>query len=336
MVDLAIIVVSANDAHWLENCLRSVFDRAGDASIEVIVVENGCTDGTRELVAALFPQVRVLSQANRGFAAGNNRGLEQACARYLLLLNPDTEVVEGTFGELVRILDARAHVGVVGVRQIQADGTLCRSIHRFPSVTRAVGDAFSSERWPVRPAWACEREVHDRAYAHESECDWPTGSFLLVRREALLSAGLLDERFFLYCEEPDLCLRVKRAGWQVRHIPQMTIIHHAGKGGVRPRMLAQEAYSRKLYARKHFGAGRRQMYFAALAARYLIRAASPHRGGSDASARRAAAKLAFLTLAGRSAPPFGSPPATAVEPAGPARADTGDARVEFGRVPTRT
>ena len=75
-----------------------------------------------------------------------------------------------------------------------------------------------------------------RAYEREGDCDWVVGSFLLARREALLGAGLLDERFFLYCEEPDLCLRVMRAGWRVRHLPQLTIRHHAGKGGVRPRM----------------------------------------------------------------------------------------------------
>jgi GT2 family glycosyltransferase len=314
MVDLAIIVVSANDGHWLEGCLSSAIEHAGDATLEVIVVDNGSTDATRELVASSFPHVRLISQTNRGFAAGNNRGLELAHARYLLLLNPDTEVIDGTFGELVGVLDARPEIGVVGARQIHPDGTLCKSIHRFPSVTRALGDALSSERWPIKPAWACEREVDPSVYARESECDWPTGSFLLVRREALLSAGVLDERFFLYCEEPDLCMRVKRAGWTVLHLPQMTIIHHAGKAGIQPRMLAQEAYSRKQYAAKHFGGGYGRAYLAALAARHLIRAASPHPRTPDARARRSAARLALLTLTGRSAPPFGFPPATAVEP----------------------
>ncbi len=328
MVDLAIIVVSANDAHWLEDCLSSAIERAGDATLEVIVVDNGSADATCGLIASRFPQVQVVSQANRGFAAGNNRGLEQAYARYLLLLNPDTQVVDGTFGELVRMMDASPETGVVGVRQIHPDGTLCKSIHRFPTVTRALGDALSSERWPIQPAWACEREVDPSVYARESECDWPTGSFLLVRREALLSAGLLDERFFLYCEEPDLCMRVKRAGWRVLHLPQMTIIHHAGKAGIQPRMLAQEAYSRKQYATKHFGGGYRRMYLAALGARHLIRAASPHPRGPDARARRAAARLAFLTLTGRSAPPFGAPPATAVEPLGAAGEGVHDGSVE--------
>ncbi len=314
MVDLGIVVVSANSAHWLERCLTSVFDHAGDARIEVVVVDNASTDGTRELVEANFPQVKVMSAPNRGFAAGNNRGLESLRARYLLLLNPDTEVLDGTFGELIGLLDARPRIGVAGVRQLRPDGTLCLSIHRFPSVTRALGEAFASERWPVHPAWAGERELNPDAYAREGQCDWPTGAFLLVRREALLGAGLLDERFFLLCEEPDLCLRVKRAGWQVWHLPRMAIVHHAGKHGNRPRMLAQEAYARRQYARKHFGPTHRRLYLAALATRYLIRAAGPGGGGKEAAARRAGARRALLTLIGRAEPPFGAPPHTAVSP----------------------
>jgi GT2 family glycosyltransferase len=137
---------------------------------------------------------------------------------------------------------------------------------------------------------------------------------MLARREALLSAGLLDERFFIYSEEPDLCLRIKRAGWQVRHLPQMTIVHHAGKGGVRPRMVAQDAYTRKQYARKHFGAVHRGLYLSALGVRHLIRAAGARAGDADGAARREGARRALRTLAGRAEPPFGVPPPTAVAP----------------------
>jgi N-acetylglucosaminyl-diphospho-decaprenol L-rhamnosyltransferase len=315
MPDLAIVIVSTNEAHWLERCLSTVFDRAGSATLDVIVVENACTDGTRELVESSFPQARVVSSPNRGFAYGNNRGLEQADARYLLLLNPDTEIVAGTFGELVDLLDARPQVGLAGVRQVTADGTLWPTIRRFPGVRRAFGEALFSERWPVRPAWAGERVLDQDAYGSERECDWTSGSFMLARREALLSAGLLDERFFIYSEEPDLCLRIKRAGWKVRHLPQMTIVHHAGKGGVRPRMVAQDAYTRKQYAHKHFSPVHRGLYLSALGVRHLIRAAGARAGGgADAAARHEGARRALSTLAGRADPPFGAPPPTAVAP----------------------
>jgi N-acetylglucosaminyl-diphospho-decaprenol L-rhamnosyltransferase len=321
IADVAIVVVSTNEAHWLERCISTVFDRAGSATLDVVVVDNASTDGTREFVESRFPNVRVVSSQNRGFAHGNNRGLEQTRARYALLLNPDTEIVQGTFGELVDLLDARPLVGLAGVRQLTGGGTLWPTIRRFPSVSRALGEAMFSEHWPARPSWAGERVLDHDVYDREVACDWTSGSFMLVRREALVSAGLLDERFFIYSEEPDLCMRIKRAGWQVRHLPQMTIVHHAGKGGVRPRMVAQDAYARKQYAHKHFSALRRALYLSACGARHLIRAARIPARGADAAARRDAARCALRTLTGCAAPPFGVPPPTAVTPPAAASKD---------------
>jgi GT2 family glycosyltransferase len=307
--DLSIIVVSTNEARWLEPCLRTIFERAGEAQLDVVVVDNGSTDGTRALVEGSFPAARVVDSVNHGFAHANNRGAMTSNARYVLFLNPDTEIVDGTFGELVAAMDARPDVGLAGVRQLTGDGTLWPTIRYFPSVGRAVGEALISEHWPRRPAWAGERELDMRQYEREVECDWTSGSFMFARREALLSAGLLDERFFIYSEEPDLCLRLLRAGWRTVHLPGMTIVHHAGKGGLRPRMVAQDAYTRKQYAQKHFSAPRRGAYLAAVFARHAIRAAAPARGLPQ---RREGARLAMRTLVGREAPPFGSPPRTAI------------------------
>jgi N-acetylglucosaminyl-diphospho-decaprenol L-rhamnosyltransferase len=314
MSDVAIVVVSTNEAHWLERCLSTAYEHAGTAKLEIIVVDNSSTDGTRELVESNFPEARVVTSPNNGFAYGNNRGIEHANARYVLLLNPDTEVVEGTFGELVQLLDERPEVGLVGVRQLRGDRTLSPTIRRFPSVSRAFGEALFSERWPVHPAWSGERVLEPELYEREVDCDWTSGSYMLARREALLSAGLLEERFFIYSEEPDLCLRMKRSGWQVRHLPQMTIVHHAGKGGVRPRMIAQDAYTRKQYARKHFTPAYGNLYLSACGLRSLIRAAGASVLKSDADAHREGASWALGCLTGRREPPFGAPPPTAVTP----------------------
>ncbi|MGZ4297059.1 MAG: glycosyltransferase family 2 protein [Solirubrobacteraceae bacterium] len=316
--DLAIIIVSTNEGHWLPDCLTSVYDHAGDASLDVVVVDNESKDGTRDVVESGFPLARVVDSRNRGFAHGNNRGMETTTARYVLFLNPDTQVVDGTFGDLVAILDARPEIGLIGVKQITPDGELFPTIRRFPNAPRALGDALRSERWPVQPAWAGERVLDPEAYEREQECDWTSGSYMLARREALQGAGFLDERFFIYSEEPDLCRRMKRDGWKVLHLPDMTIVHHACKGGIRPKMIAQDLYARRQYAQKHFAPPHRFAYLGAIAMRHAIRALP---GGSDAetaAARRAAALLALRTLAGRSAPPFGDPPRTAVTASAPA------------------
>jgi GT2 family glycosyltransferase len=310
--DVAVVIVSTNEGHWLEDCVSTVFARAGTASLDVIVVDNDSRDGTREIVETNFPEARVVSSRNRGFAHGNNRGLETTTARYVLFLNPDTQVVDGTFGALVEELDARPEIGLAGVRQLTPEGELFPTIRRFPSARRALGDALRSERWAIQPAWAGERVLDPDTYARQHECDWTSGSFMLARREALQSAGFLDERFFLYSEEPDLCLRMKQAGWKIVHLPSMAIIHHACKGGIRPKLIAQDLYARRQYAEKHFAAPHRAAYLAAVAVRHLIRALP---GGTDAelsAARREAARLALRTLTGRSGPPFGSPPITAV------------------------
>jgi len=310
-MDLAVIVVSANDARWLEGCLSSVFAHAGPLELEVFVVDNACTDGTAELVRARFPHVHVLASPNLGFAHGNNRALERTRARYALLLNPDTEILSGTLAGLLAALDSQPRVGVAGVRQVDPDGALLPTIRRFPHAARALGEALGSERWPLRPAWSGERVLDPAAYERERDCDWVVGSFLLARREALLAAGLLDERFFLYCEEPDLCLRVARAGWRVRHLPQLTVRHHAGKGGVQARIVAQEAFARRQYARKHFAPVHRQLYLGALGVRHALRAALPWGTRGAAPRRRAAARRALRSLGPRPRPPFLVPPPTA-------------------------
>jgi GT2 family glycosyltransferase len=319
-VELAVIIVSY-DPKWLEPCLRTLLPSLAGVDAEIIVVDNSPAPGTRELLAEDFPTVRVLRVPNHGFAHGNNRGIEVADARYVLLINPDTEILEGDFSSLLATIESRPRLGLAGVRQVTADGTLWPTIRWFPSLGRAVGEAFASERWPRRPRWAGERELDPAAYERETPCDWTSGSFMLVRREALLAAGLLDERFFLFCEETDLCLRIKAAGWDIAHLPSMTIVHHAGKDALSPRLTAQDAFARRQYAAKHFSRPTRSLYLGAVFARHLIRAMTP---GDGAAARRPAARAAMRVLAGRSGPPFEAPPATAVTPGEPALAPAAD------------
>jgi GT2 family glycosyltransferase len=157
------------------------------------------------------------------------------------------------------------------------------------------------ERIPKRPGWLGEREVRLGRYDAEFEDDWTIGSFMLVRREAIERAGPFDERFFVYSEEVDLCLRVRQAGWKIVHLPTLTIYHEGSVArGVDPRMARQNAYAQLQYARKHLSAPGRVGMRAALLLRYGLRSLPPVGDG----ARRAAARAAAGLLLGCGEPPF--------------------------------
>jgi len=303
--DLAIIVVSCNSAHWIAPCLDSVFEHMGPLRADVVVVDADSSDGTAEIVAD-FPDVRLIRCPNGGFAYANNRGLMTCDARYVLFLNPDTEILHGSMSELVSRMDAQSGVGLVGVRQLDAEGRLGMTIRHFPNALRSVGDALSAEHVRGRPRWLGERELDPGAYDREVECDWTPGSFMLVRREAIESAGFMDERFFMYSEETDFCQRIRGAGWAVRHLPSMTILHYGVKVGVDPRIESLSAYNRIAYARKHFSPIHRALYFGAVLLGHGLRAFLPGRGDLG-TRRRAAHRAALNTLLGRSPVPHGPP-----------------------------
>ena len=306
MDDIAIITVSTSEAHWLRPCLSTVFAHMGDVSADVVVVDNESRDGTADVVETEFPDARVVPSRNHGFSHANNRGLMTCDARYVLFLNPDTEIVEGTFEDLVRAMDARPTVGLIGVRQVTPDGRIDKTIRRFPNALRALGDSFATERLPRRPRWLGERELDRSVYDREVDCDWTSGSFMLARREAIESAGFLDERYFMYSDETDFCRRIKTAGWEIRHLPSMTIIHHEGKAGIKPSIESLIASSRMLYARKHFSPAHRLLYFGAVLLGASLRSVY---GGSGERGRRlkAANRRKVATLLGRAPVPFGPP-----------------------------
>jgi GT2 family glycosyltransferase len=314
MHDLAVIIVSTSEAHWLRSCLPTVFAAARELSCDVVVVDNGGGDGTRELVEREFPLARVVDSDNHGFAHANNRALMTVDARYVLFLNPDTEIVEGTLEDLVGRLDGSPEVGLAGCLQIGPGGEIHATMRRFPTAIRVLMEALGSERWPVHASWTGQRKLELADYTREFDLDWTTGSFMLVRREALESAGWLDERLFLYSDDPDLAWRIKRAGWVVRHMPQVVIVHHAGKMGWSVRGYAQYAYASRIYFHKHLGALHRGAAVAAAAAGYGLRAlVFPLLRRSEPDAALAM-RSALATVVGRSGPPYEPPPATAVRP----------------------
>jgi GT2 family glycosyltransferase len=267
--ELSVIVVTHNGRDLALRTLRSARAALGEATAQWIVADSASTDGTPEAIEREFGDVEVLRVPNRGFAAGNNAGLARANGRYVLLLNPDVEIREGTLAGLVAALDDRPEVGLASVVQRGSAGELQFSMRRFPTPARDLGEALGAARWPVMRTLQ-ELEVRAERYRVETSPDWVVGAFLCARAEAVAAIGPLDERFFLYSEEIDWCFRMRQAGWDVRHLPTMSVTHHAGRRD-RGDLMAQLAHSRMLFARKHYGRLGAEGIRLALALGYLLR-----------------------------------------------------------------
>ena len=299
-MDLELVIVSHRDGAWLEPCLASLEAGAGACTYRATIVENG---GER-LPLDERPDRRVLHVENQGFGAANNAGARSSTADVLLFLNPDTELAEGTLERLVEAIRRRPDVGLLAVRQVTSDGRLWPSLHRFPTLGRAVAQALASERWPGAGKRLGERVLDAERYASPGGFDWTTGAVLAVRRAAFEAVGGFDESFFLFSEETDLCKRIQDAGWQAHVEPGITFVHHAGKAGVHPPREAQMAYARLQYARKHFARPRAAAYHAVLVLHHALRL-GPLRARRGARPPRAAASaLALKVLLGRAQPPY--------------------------------
>jgi N-acetylglucosaminyl-diphospho-decaprenol L-rhamnosyltransferase len=270
--DLSVVVVTHNGRELALETLRSARGAVGGVAAEWLVVDSGSSDGTADAVERELSDVVVFRRPNIGFAAANNVALAQARGRYVLLLNPDVAVAEGTLDDLVAALDRRPGVGAASVVHRAPDGALQPSARRFPSPLRELTAALHLSRLGIARRLGVVDAV-DADGARERSVDWVVGAFLAVRREALDQVGGLDERFFLYSEEKDWCFRIREAGWDVRHLPVMTIVHHCG-GYERPELRAQLTYSKLLFAQKHFGPVHRAGYRGALGLKHLLRLAA--------------------------------------------------------------
>ena len=224
---LSIVILSWNVRELLRKCLASL--PWTDPQVEVIVVDAGSADGSAEVARQEFPGARLIAQPdNLGYTRGNNLGLRAAKGHYLLILNPDTEVVGEALTRMLAYMDSHSQTGLLGPQLVSPDGSVQSTRRRFPTLLTA---SFEST-WlqPLAP-----RSLLNRYYALDlsdeaiSEVDWVMGAALLVRREAYEQVGGFDEGFFMYSEEVDWCRRMKAAGWQVVYFPPARIIHHAGR-----------------------------------------------------------------------------------------------------------
>lgn len=259
--DVSIIIVSWNTRSYLARCLAAIPRAAGTPAIEIIVVDNGSTDGTQAMLAEEFPNVRLIqSQENLGFGRANNVGARASRGRALLLLNSDCELLPGALPTMVGALDRDASLGGVLCRLLNADGTLQPSVHRsFPSPWSLVGELFflSSLRYAVYRSPALHASLLRRtirAHRHAHDVAWGGAACMLVRRDVFEAIGGFDERYFMYCEDMDLCKRIRDAGYRLRYLPGASAVHHWGRSTAqRPAVMLREACrSRVYYFEKHF------------------------------------------------------------------------------------
>lgn len=242
-----VVVVSFNSSNYLRECVQPL-SRLGD--VRVIVVDNASSDGSLDVVSDLDVTV-IARPTNGGFAVACNDGWRAGSGRYVLFVNPDARTDEASLRRLVSVLDGDDSVSAVAPRIELPTGALAYSLRRFPRLRSTFAQAMFLHRIFRRAAWVDELVRDPSAYMRAWSPEWFSGACILVRRSVLEQLGGWDEDFFMYCEDIDLCRRMRKAGHELRYEPAAVVVHVEGASAPRPATLPLLAAARLLYARKH-------------------------------------------------------------------------------------
>jgi len=256
MKDLSIIIVNYNAGNLLKECIESVKNSALNISYEIIVIDNNSSDNSIDLIRNRFENLKIImNKMNVGFARASNQGINGSKGRYILLLNPDTVILPDCLKKMVRFMEDHPEGGVAGCKVLNPNGTLqlaCRRSFPAPSVSfyRLSG---LSRLFPKSKTFARYNLTYQNPDVVQ-EVDAVSGSFMMIIRKALDEVGMLDERFFMYGEELDLCFRVKEKGWKVYYVPDARIIHYKGKSSQQRKRKAVIDFHKAMYIfhKKHY------------------------------------------------------------------------------------
>ncbi len=230
MLDISVLIVSYNTRQYLRNCLSSFYGTAPRCSWEIVVIDNGSSDGSLSMLSKLFPEVRVINNSsNLGFAHANNQGLKVSRGEYLLLLNPDT-ISLNSVDRLVEFMDSNPKCGIVGGKVLNPDGSIQPTCRSFPSLT-LLPFGRESPFTRLRPGnpWSRRFLCTDMGYEKINKVDAVGGVFMMLRRKLLDRIGGFDESYFLFVEDVDLCYRTRKSGWEICYVPYASVIHFGGR-----------------------------------------------------------------------------------------------------------
>ena len=257
MTELSVIIVNWNTRNLLCQCVDSLTQTLKKIDTEIFVVDNGSTDGSVAAVREKFAEVKLIENpVNLGFAKANNQVLAISKGRYLLLLNPDTQVKDEAIFQMLSFMNNRPEAGLVGAQLLNSNGSKQNSIANFPSLATELLNKnllrwLFPERFPGK----------EKDYRDPIEVDSVIGACMMVRRGAIEQVGLLDEEFFLFLEETDWCYRIKKAGWKIFHLPQAEVFHFQGKSADAHKEKAKVEYYRSRYHFFRKNRGRLQWTF---------------------------------------------------------------------------
>ncbi|MDR4496872.1 MAG: glycosyltransferase family 2 protein [Candidatus Scalindua sp.] len=243
MVEISFIIVNWNTRDILINCLNSIYKTVRDIDFEIFVVDNNSTDGSQAAVRKHFPEVTLIeNRTNTGFAHANNQALKMMHGRFSVLLNSDTVLPDAAIKELLAFMKDSTETGVAGVQLVNEDGSRQNSIDNFPSIETEI---FNKSL--LRKLFLHKYPSKGVIYNNPIEVDSVIGACMMVRKEALDDVGFLDEDYFFFLEETDWCLRMRKRGWKVHHVPGVKVLHLAGHSKKKAPWQAEIEYYRSLY-----------------------------------------------------------------------------------------
>lgn len=246
---LSIVLVCWNNKAYLDPCLKSLYDTGMRNSFDVIVVDNGSTDGSQQMLAEKYPEVKIIqNDSNLGLGKASNQGIEATHGKYVLLLNNDTIVNGAAFDAMVDFFEEHPRVGAVGGKILNPDGTTQSCYNYFSTVGEEflIATRLGEKFRPGYPSVMNGNQI--------KSVDWMTSACLMVRRATLDEVGLLDENYFIYGDEVDLQYRIKKAGWDIYYLPEATTIHYGGRSMTRWPRRKLVYRGKMLFYKNHYGA----------------------------------------------------------------------------------